>query len=87
MGAAPASLVREILTEGMKPALAGVGIGLAASFFLSRLLETLLFGVTAFDPASYVVTALALLTVAAIACFVPARRASRLHPLEALRHE
>ncbi|HEY7818180.1 MAG TPA: ABC transporter permease, partial [Vicinamibacteria bacterium] len=87
MGAAPASLVCEIVTEGMKPALAGVGIGLAAALGLSRLLETLLFGVTTFDPASYGATALALLAVAGIACFVPAWRASRLDPLEALRHE
>jgi predicted permease len=87
MGAAPASLVRQILTEGMKPALAGVGIGLAAALGLSRLLEALLFGVTAFDPASYGATAITLLAVAAMACLVPAWRASRLHPLEALRHE
>ena len=87
MGAPPSSLVREIVVQGMKPAVLGVAIGLGAALALSRLLETLLFGVTPFDPASYGATALLLLVIAAIACFVPALRASRLDPLEALRHE
>lgn len=73
MGAPPSSLMREIHAKGMKPAVAGVVIGLAAALPLARLLETLLFGVTPFDPVSYGITAIALLAVAAIACFVPAR--------------
>ncbi|HJS75055.1 MAG TPA: ABC transporter permease, partial [Vicinamibacteria bacterium] len=87
MGAPPTSLIREILGEGMKPALAGVVIGLVSALALSRALGTLLFGVTASDPASYAATSLGLLLVAGIACFVPAWRASRMDPLEALRHE
>ncbi len=87
MGAPPSALMLSILGQGMRPALAGVAIGLAAALGLARLLETLLYGVTPFDPASYGATAIALLALAGIACFVPARRASRRDPLEALRHE
>jgi len=87
IGASKSSLVRTMMAQGMKPALAGMGIGLAAALALARLLETLLFGVTPFDPASYAATALLLLLVATVACFVPARRASALDPLVALRHE
>lgn len=87
VGASGSALMRTMMGQGMKPALAGVGIGLAAAFALARFLETLLYGVTPFDPASYAVTATALLGVATLASFVPARRASRLDPLIALRHE
>jgi putative ABC transport system permease protein len=87
MGASGSGLMRTMIGQGMKPALAGVAIGLAAAVALARFLETLLFGVTPFDPASYAVTALALLAVAALACFLPARRTLRLDPLVALRHE
>ena len=54
---------------------------------MSRLLRTMLFGVTVVDPASYAATALMLLVVAALACYIPARRAMRLDPLSALRQE
>jgi putative ABC transport system permease protein len=87
MGAIPSSLVRAAIGQGMKPALAGVVIGVPAALALARFLETLLFGVTPFDPASYGATALLLLAVAAFSCYLPARKASRLDPLAALRHE
>jgi putative ABC transport system permease protein len=87
MGAIPSSLVRAAIGQGMKPALAGVVIGVPAALALARFLETLLFGVTPFDPASYGATTLLLLAVAAFSCYLPARKASRLDPLAALRHE
>jgi putative ABC transport system permease protein len=87
VGASRAHLMRTVIAQGMKPAIAGVALGLAGALTLARLLETLLFGVTPFDPASYAATALMLLVVAAFACFVPARRTMRLDPLIALRHE
>lgn len=87
VGASRSSLMLTMMVQGMKPALAGIGIGLAAALLLARLLETLLFGVTPFDPASYAAMALLLFLVAAFACFVPARRAAALDPLAALRHE
>jgi putative ABC transport system permease protein len=87
VGASRSSLILTVMRQGMRPALAGIGIGLASALLLARLLETLLFGVTPFDPASYAATSLLLLFVAAIACYIPARRASGIDPLAALREE
>ena len=64
-----------------------VVVGIAGALVLSRLMRTMLFEVTAVDPASYVATALMLLSVAALACYIPARRAMRLDPLTALREQ
>jgi putative ABC transport system permease protein len=87
VGASRSSLILTVMRQGMKPALAGIGIGISASLLLAGALETLLFGVTPFDPASYAATVLLLLLVAAFACYIPARRASGIDPLAALREE
>ena len=65
----------------------GVAIGIACALALARLVTTMLFEVTPFDPASYLATALVLLAVAALACYIPARRAMRVDPIVALRQE
>ena len=65
----------------------GTVIGIAAALALASYIASLLYGVTAFDPPSYIVTALVLLAVAALACFIPARRAMAVDPLVALRQE
>ncbi|HLY17361.1 MAG TPA: ABC transporter permease [Bryobacteraceae bacterium] len=85
---APSSEVRRlILVQGMKPALAGIGAGLIVAAFGARLLRGLLFAVGAGDPVTFVAVPLVLLGVAAIACLVPAMRATRIDPTLALRRE
>jgi putative ABC transport system permease protein len=87
MGAGPGNIVRMVLGGGMKLAVIGVVIGLAGAYALSKYVETLLYEVTPWDPASYAGTAGILLAVAALACYVPARRAMRVDPLIALQAE
>jgi ABC-type antimicrobial peptide transport system permease subunit len=76
-----------VLKEGLVLALAGVGIGIAAAFGLMRLLRTLLFEVSTTDAATFTLVATALLVVALFACYLPARRATKVDPLIALRYE
>ena len=87
IGAQRGDVLRMVLGGGMKLAAVGTVIGLAAALGLASYIASLLYGVTAFDPASYALTAAVLLAVAALACFVPARRAMRVDPLVALRQE
>jgi predicted permease len=87
IGAQPGGVLRWIVREGMVVALAGIAVGLAGAIGVSRLLESLLFGVTARDPATFAGVAVALAVVAGAACYVPARRASRVDPIVALREE
>ena len=87
MGAQRGDVLRMVLGGGMKLALIGVVLGIGGALSLATLVRSLLFGVTPFDPASYAGTAVLLLTVAAVACYVPARRAMTMDPLHALRHD
>ena len=79
--------VRLIVRQGMTLAIAGVTIGLPMSFALTRLMSSLLFGITPRDPFTFAAVTTLLIGVAAIPCYLPARRATRIEPIVALRRE
>jgi putative ABC transport system permease protein len=87
LGAKPNSVLALVLREGMVLTLAGLGAGCVGGFVISRMMHALLYGVRPMEPLVYVSIALMLLCVALLACWIPARRAMRLDPLEALRQE
>jgi len=87
VGAQPRQVLMLILKQGLLLTIAGVVLGLAAAFALTRLMSGLLFGVTAFDPATFATISLLLVVVSLLACYLPARRAMRIDPLQALRYE
>lgn len=87
LGADRNNVFRMIAKHALGLTVVGLGIGAAAALMLTRLLSSLLFGVSATDPATFGVMALLLLAVALVACYVPARRATRVDPLVALRYE
>lgn len=87
LGAGARDVVRMVVREGLALALAGIGIGLAAAFALTRTIASLLFGITPTDPATFAAVAALLAALALAACYIPARRATRIDPLVALRYE
>ena len=87
IGANRRDIIRLVMSEGVRFTLAGVGLGLAGAMAMTRYLSTLLYGVSASDPITFLVAALALAGAALLACYLPARRAAKVDPLVALRHE
>ena len=87
LGARPVVVMRMVVGEGMRLAVIGLVVGIVASLGSTRLMSSLLFGVRATDPLTFAGVAILLTLVALVACYLPARRAMRLDPLVALRHE
>jgi putative ABC transport system permease protein len=87
LGAQGKDVLRLIIGNGMSLALIGVGLGLLGAFALTRVMAGILFGVTATDALTYISVSAGLITVALLACYVPARRATKIEPLVALRYE
>jgi len=87
LGASESSILRTMVGQGLVPVLAGITIGAAIAGWLSRYLTPLLFGVQPFDLSTYAAVSALLLVTAALACFIPGRRAMRTDPAIALRLE
>jgi predicted permease len=87
LGAEALDVMRLVVGHGMKLAMVGVGLGVVAAFSLTRLMTALLFGVSPSDPLTFLVIALMLVVVALLACWIPARRATKVDPMTALRWE
>jgi putative ABC transport system permease protein len=87
LGARSEDVLKLVLRNGFKLALIGIVVGLATAFAATRLMSTLLYGVSATDPATFLIDALLLGGVALLACYIPAWRATKVDPLVALRYE
>ena len=85
LGARPGNVMKLVLSDGLAPVFAGTLVGLAAAALFTRVLRTLVFGVTPLDPVSFALSPMVLIAVAALACLLPALRATRVDPIIALR--
>ncbi|HEV2806260.1 MAG TPA: ABC transporter permease [Chthoniobacterales bacterium] len=87
LGAKTSAVLKMVLWQGLKLGAAGIALGLLGALAVTRLLQSLLFGISATDPLTFAASALLLLAVALVACWLPASRATKIDPMVALRHE
>jgi putative ABC transport system permease protein len=87
LGATSKDIFISVVGEGMKLTMMGIILGLATAFALGRLMTGLLFGITAYDPATFTAAPFILMAIAFLACWLPARRATKVNPLTAIRDE
>jgi putative ABC transport system permease protein len=87
LGAKPVDVLGMVIRQGIILALMGVAIGVVVALGITRLITSMIYGVTPYDPVTFVTVAILLVLVAAAACYVPARRAMRVDPMVALRYE
>ena len=87
MGAQPGRVLGLVVGQGMRLALAGLTLGLLIAFAAMRVLSSLLYGVSAHDPFTFAGVVLVLAVAAVLACYIPARRATKVDPIIALRYE
>ena len=87
LGALPIDILRMVIAHGLKIALLGIAIGLAAALMLTRLIRSLLYQVSATDPLTFIAMPMVIAVVAIAACYIPARRATRIDPMISLRYE
>ena len=84
LGAQPSSMAKTVVTQGVQHAIAGVALGLPAAFLLSRVMSSMVFGVTTHDPLTFTALPILIVAVTTLACYLPARRAARVDPVVAI---
>jgi putative ABC transport system permease protein len=87
LGAQPASMAKTVVTQGLQHAIAGVAIGLPVAFLLSRVMSSMVFGVTTHDPLTFTSLPILIVAVTTLACYLPARRAARVDPVLAIKQD
>jgi predicted permease len=86
LGALPSSMATTVVTQGVRHAIAGIAIGLPAAFLLSRVMSSMVYGVTTHDPLTFTMLPILIVAVTTIACYLPARRAARVDPVVAIKN-
>ena len=87
LGARPSSMARNVVTQGLRHAIAGIAIGLPAAFLLSRVMSSMVFGITTRDPLTFTALPVLIVAVTTLACYLPARRAARVDPVVAIKQD